>query len=194
MDYSRLTSQLAAIFVLGANACAPQAAAPIGAPQEQPSAAVPKSLVSPPAKRERDAAAGGADLVATVRRALTATGHACAVIDPSTVVCDRDDAAKPTLVVLQVTQGKAMRLSFATSFPWKAATGPCDESAAKLNRLNRGSDLLKVFCTDELVTWVAPMVVPRRGVADEDVADFAAWFTATVQATLHQSELVPLLR
>jgi hypothetical protein len=129
-----------------------------------------------------------------VQRALAARGHSCSLADPATLLCDRDDPAKPTLVIVYVSRGKMIRLAFTSSFPWKASSNVCAENATKLNELNRANDLLKVVCTDEILTWMAPLIVSQQGVTDEDIGEFASWFSANVQVALHASELVHLLK
>ena len=137
------------------------------------------------------------EVLATLKGVLGAAGHPCIVDEPapgsSTLVCDKDDPAKPTLGVVYLTRNKSSRITLASGFSWKTP-GTCAQKAARMNELNRGTDVLKVFCNEEAVTWTATLVVPTTGLTDEDVATFTAWFAGSVQAVLHESGLVPLLR
>jgi hypothetical protein len=162
-------------------------------PALPPQPPVSAATAPTPAVKPETAAPQGEQLLAQVEHALAAQHHPCSRPDAATLVCDHEDPNRPTLVVVLVSRGKLTRLAFTSSFPWKAPDA-CEKSAGRLNELNRSNDLLKAFCTDELLTWMSPLVVPRGGVTDDDITGFTAWFAASVQATLHESQLVPLLK
>jgi hypothetical protein len=171
-------------------------AAPACATPNNPPAA-PASHAEPHAAPVPHAATApqspNATSLADVERVLNAHGHACSLENPTTLVCDGKDPEKPTLVIAAISRGTVTRLAFAISFPWKASTA-CAQNVTRLNELNRSNDLLKVFCTEDVLTWMAPLVIPRGRVTDEDIADFATWFTAGVQISLNDGLLVPLLK
>lgn len=216
---SMVTRNVFAVLVVLTSGCAAGASAsPAASPSPSPSPSGPSASAAKPAPSAAtttssapapDATAVPAstatllagkkpdEALPVVKRILAAAGHACIVDEPapgtSTLVCDKDDPGKPTLGVVYVTRNKTTRLTFASGFSWKMP-GTCAQKAARFNELNRGTDVLKVFCNEEAVTWTATLVVPSLGLTDEDVAGFTAWFAGSVQAVLHESGLVPLLR
>jgi hypothetical protein len=172
------------MIVAAMAACAPPSNPP-ATPAPHAAALAPRAATAPQAS--------SSIALADVERALNAHSHACSLENATTLVCDGKDPEKPTLVIVAVSPGRLTRLAFAISFPWKAFTA-CAQNVSRLNELNRSNDLLKVFCTEEGLTWMAPLVLPHSRVTDEEIADFATWFVTGAQISLNESLLVPLLR
>ena len=90
-------------------------------------------------------------------------------------------------------KGAVPSLGVVTSYFWKTQEA-CAQSAAKLNDLNGSQDSIKVFCTPTHLIFSSVLLLPERGLTENETNMYVQAFSDIVNQVLGMSGIKDQLK